>query len=58
MKFKQRHPAVQFVLETNDSPTVEKRLLASELEIALITNPSHRDGIIYEPYEEMEMVAF
>jgi DNA-binding transcriptional LysR family regulator len=58
MKFKQRYPAVQFVLETNDSPTVEKRLLASELEIALITNPSHRDEIIYEPYEEMEMVAF
>lgn len=58
MEFKERHPAVQFVLETNDSPTVEKRLIASELEIALITNPSHRDEILYEPYEEMEMVAF
>ena len=58
MEFKERHPAVQFVLETNDSPTVEKRLLASELEIALITNPSYRDEIVYEPYEEIEMVAF
>lgn len=58
MEFKQRHPAVQFVLETYDSPTVEKRLLACELEIALITNPSHRDEIVYEPYEELEMVAF
>jgi DNA-binding transcriptional LysR family regulator len=58
VEFKQRHPAVQFVLETDDSPTVEKRLVASELEIALITNPSHRDEIVYEPYEDLEMVAF
>jgi DNA-binding transcriptional LysR family regulator len=58
MEFKQRHPEVQFVLETNDSPTVEKRLLAAEMEIALITNPSHRDEIVYEPYEDLEMVAF
>jgi DNA-binding transcriptional LysR family regulator len=58
MEFKQRHPAVQFVLETDRSPVLEKRLLASELEIALITNPSHRAEIVYEPYEEMELVAF
>jgi DNA-binding transcriptional LysR family regulator len=58
MEFKQRHPTIQFVLETNDSPTVEKRLVASELEIALLTNPSHRAEIVYEPYEEMELVAF
>jgi DNA-binding transcriptional LysR family regulator len=37
---------------------IEKRLLAGELEIALITNPSHRAEIGYEPYEEMEVVAF
>ncbi len=41
-----------------DSPAIEKRLLASEFEIALITNPSHRAEIVYEPYEEMELVAF
>ena len=28
------------------------------MEIALITNPSHRAEIVYEPYEEMELVAF
>jgi DNA-binding transcriptional LysR family regulator len=58
MEFKQRHSEVQLVLETNDSPTVEKRLIESELEVALITNPSHRAEIVYEPYEEMELVAF
>jgi DNA-binding transcriptional LysR family regulator len=58
MAFKERHPWAQFILETNESRTIEKRLLASELEIALITNPSHRAEIVYEPYEEMELVAF
>jgi len=37
---------------------IEKRVLTSELEIALITNPSHRAEIVYEPYEELEVVAF
>jgi len=58
MALKERHPSVQFILETNESRTIEKRLLNSELEIALITNPSHRAELVYEPYEEMELVAF
>jgi DNA-binding transcriptional LysR family regulator len=58
MAFKERYPSVQFILETDHSPVIEKRLLASELEIALITNPSHRAEIVCEPYEEMEVVAF
>jgi DNA-binding transcriptional LysR family regulator len=58
MALKERHPSVQFILETDHSPAIEKRLLASEFEVALITNPSHRAEIVYEPYEEMELVAF
>src|SRR6266536_6258258 len=58
MAFRERHPRVQFVLETDRSPAIEERLLAAELEIALITNPSHRAEIVYEPYEELEVVAF
>ena len=45
-------------LETERSLVIEERLLAAELEIALITNPSHRAEIVYEPYEELEVVAF
>jgi DNA-binding transcriptional LysR family regulator len=56
--FKESHPSVQFILESDRSPMIEKRLLASELEIGLITTPSYRAGIAYEPYEEMELVAF
>jgi DNA-binding transcriptional LysR family regulator len=58
MALKERHPSLQFILETDHSLAIEKRLLASEFEIALITNPSHRAEIAYEPYEEMELVAF
>jgi LysR family transcriptional regulator, low CO2-responsive transcriptional regulator len=58
MALKERHPSVQFILETDHSPAIEKRLLESELEIALITNPSHRAEIVCEPYEDMELVAF
>ena len=58
MAFKKLHPPVQVILETNESPVIEKRLLTSELEIALITNPSYRVDIVYEPYEEMELIAF
>jgi LysR family transcriptional regulator, transcriptional activator of the cysJI operon len=58
MSFKARHPSVQVILETNESPIIENRVIASEVEIALITNPSYRPELIYEPYEEMELVAF
>jgi DNA-binding transcriptional LysR family regulator len=58
MVFKERHPLVQFMLETNDSSVIEKRLLNSEVDIGLITNPSFRSEIVYEPYDEMQVVAF
>ena len=37
---------------------IEKRVLNSEVEIGLITNPSYRSEIVYQPYEEMQVVAF
>ena len=58
MTFKQSHPLVQFILETNDSSVIEKRLLNAEVDIGLITNPSYRPEIVYEPYEDMQVVAF
>jgi DNA-binding transcriptional LysR family regulator len=58
MAFKQSHPLVQFILETNNSSVIERRVLNSEVEIGLITNPSYRAEIVYEAYEEMQVVAF
>jgi DNA-binding transcriptional LysR family regulator len=56
--FKRTHPEVEVVLETNNSPVIERRILNSELEIALVTNPSYSPLIAYEPYEELRLVAF
>jgi DNA-binding transcriptional LysR family regulator len=56
--FKQNHPWVQFALERNDSCTMEQHILNAEVEIALINHPSYFDQIAYEPYKEMEIVAF
>ena len=56
--FKQNHPWVQFALERNDSRTMEQRILNAAVEIALINHPSYSDQIAYEPYKEMEIVAF
>jgi len=58
MALRERYPSAQFVLESDHSPAIEKRLVASEFDIGLITNPSYRAEILYEPYEEMELVAF
>jgi DNA-binding transcriptional LysR family regulator len=56
--FKQNHPWVQFALESNDSSTMEQRVLSAEVEIALINHPSSCEQIAYEPYKEMGIVAF
>ena len=56
--FKQNHASVQFAIESNDSGTMEQRILNAEVEIALINHPSYSDQIAYEPYKEMEIVAF
>jgi DNA-binding transcriptional LysR family regulator len=56
--FKQNHASVQFAIESNDSGTMEQRILNAAVEIALINHPSYSDQIAYEPYKEMEIVAF
>jgi LysR family transcriptional regulator, low CO2-responsive transcriptional regulator len=56
--FKESHPSVEFILAANESPVIERHLLNSELDIAVITNPSRIDGLIYEPFGRMEVVAF
>lgn len=53
-----RHPDVQFVLETDHSFAIERRLQMGEIEIALISKPSFIPECIYEAYEEDVAVAF
>ena len=56
--FKQNYPWVQFALESDDSGTMEQRILNADVEIALVNHPSYSAQIAYEPYKEMEIVAF
>jgi DNA-binding transcriptional LysR family regulator len=56
--FKQNHPWIQFNLESNDSGTMEQRVLSTDVEIAIINHPSSSDQIASEPYKEMGIVAF
>ncbi len=56
--FRERHPFVEFTLAANDSSVIEKHLLKSELDLAVITNPSQVESLIYEPFVRMEVVAF
>jgi DNA-binding transcriptional LysR family regulator len=56
--FKQNHPWIQFNLESNDSGTMEQRVLNADVEVALVNHPSVSDQIASEPYKEMGIVAF
>jgi len=56
--FKESHASVEFILDANESAVIERHLLNSELDVAVITNPSHVEGLIYEPFGRLEVVAF
>lgn len=56
--FKESHPSVEFMLAANESPVIERQLLTSELDLAVITNPSHIGALVYEPFGRMQVVAF
>src|ERR1043166_6955628 len=58
MDFRKNHPDVGFVLETNDSRTLERRVLESELDLAVIINPSKSSLLVYEPYGRHQVAAF
>lgn len=55
--FKEKYPSVEITLAANDSSVIEKHLLNSELDLAVIMNPSHTEGLIYEPFDHTEVVA-
>ena len=57
-RFKQDHPHVQLVLRSKSSQTIERLILESEVEIALITRPSHSAGLHTLPYRFEKFVGF
>lgn len=56
--FKETHPLVQLTLRTDYSRELEKLVLNSEVEIAVIINPAHSPSLIYEPFGQQTFVIF
>jgi DNA-binding transcriptional LysR family regulator len=57
-KFRARHPDIQLVLKTSSSHAMEASVQNSDVEVALITNPTYADHCIYKPFKDYESVAF
>jgi len=56
--FKETHSHIQVTLRTANSRAVERMVLNSEAEIAVLTNPSYSPSFIHEPCRQEELVAF
>ena len=57
-RFKRTHPRVQFNLRTGSKLSIERLILSSEVDIALITNAPANPGLVLEPYRPEPLVAF
>jgi DNA-binding transcriptional LysR family regulator len=56
--YKVNHPEAKLTLRTDNSDVLERMVLGSEVEIAVITNPSASPHLIYEPFQQEEVVFF
>ncbi len=55
-RFKETHPDVKLTLRTDKSAVLEQMVLDSEVEIAVVTDPSVSPYLTYEPCREEELV--
>ena len=56
--FREKHPSIEVTLAANESSAILNHLLKAELDLAVITSPSRVEGLIYEPFGRMDVVAF
>ncbi|MBI4529564.1 MAG: LysR family transcriptional regulator [Deltaproteobacteria bacterium] len=54
--FRQSHPGVDLTLRTETSHAAERLVLTSQVEIAVVTNPSYSPGLIYQPCRKERLV--
>jgi DNA-binding transcriptional LysR family regulator len=57
-RFKKQHPEIQIALRTASSKNLEKMLLRSEVEIALLHTRAARANLCVEPFREEELIVF
>jgi DNA-binding transcriptional LysR family regulator len=56
--FKQNHPLVQITLQTRSSRSIERSVINSALEIAIVTHPSRSPRLHYLPFGQERVVLF
>lgn len=56
--FKKTHPEVEITLRTDTSLAIEHLVLNSEVDIAVVTNPSKSPPLICEPCRQEQVVIF
>ena len=56
--FKQSHPLVQITLQTQSSRSIERAVINSALEIAIITHPSLSPHLQYVPFGQERVILF
>lgn len=56
--FQQTRPDLKLILRTDSSAAIEQLVLNLEIEIAVISRPSHSPLLIYEPYRQQELAFF
>jgi DNA-binding transcriptional LysR family regulator len=54
--FKEAHPDIEITLRTDNSAALERMVLASEVEIGVISDPSSSPLLAYEPCREEELI--
>ncbi|MGH7770861.1 MAG: LysR family transcriptional regulator [Candidatus Binatia bacterium] len=55
--YRRTHPEVRIVIKTGNGHDTEQLVLKSEIEIGVITNPSHHFSLIYEVCRKEKLVA-
>jgi DNA-binding transcriptional LysR family regulator len=56
--FRKDHPEVEITLRTDTSPAVQRLVLNSKVDIAVLTNPSESPCLVYEPCRQEQLVIF
>lgn len=56
--FRETHPQIQLSLRTDISRVIERLVLDSKVEIAVVTNASRFPSLAYEPYRQERVVTF
>lgn len=56
--FKKTHPSAQIELTVRNSPDIQNLVLNSQVELAVITNPSPSPLLVSEPFRDLELCVF